>query len=410
LFTVIFYLLSIRSEKKIYLVLSCVTFFCSFLSKEAALFLPFFILFLESLTRKKYRAIFIYFVLALIFVLFRPLIVVFKIHIIPSFYFFLTLPKALLLYFDAFLLPFGLQKKWCLSLVTSAMDKDFLIPMFVISVFIYVIIRIRRYSGIRSFCLAWFLFTLMAFTLVVSQLWPEGVLPFSYAWLYVPSMGLFTILADITGPALAPSKNRKLVLAAIIAFISVFSITTMDMNKKWSDPAFILYEKSILSSLPDNVSLSIKATNRGFSLLEEGKVIQAAREFHRALELLPTNHKAMNNLGIIFLDQRKLDKALFYFKMANSVRPQDPIAHYNTGLVYLMQNDRMKAIGEFERTIKLDFRHFDAHYDLLILYSQENMEEKALRELSAIKYLDPTFDFTKMDGSKNVLDKKWERS
>ena len=118
----------------------------------------------------------------------------------------------------------------------------------------------------------------------------------------------------------------------------------------------------------------------------------------------------MNNLGIIFLDQRKLDKALFYFKMANSVRPQDPIAHYNTGLVYLMQNDRMKAIGEFDRTIKLDFRHFDAHYDLLILYSQENMEEKALRELSAIKYLDPTFDFTKMDGSKNVLDKKWERS
>ncbi|MEK7850042.1 MAG: hypothetical protein AAB213_04440 [Candidatus Omnitrophota bacterium] len=401
LLTIIFYLLNQRSGKKVYLVLSYGAFLFSLLSKEVSLLLPFFILFLERLTRKKYSATTIYFILALVFILFRSFLVTFKIHEMPSVYFFLTLPKALFLYMEAFLFPFGLQKKWCLSLVTSVFDKDFFIPAFIISGFIYVIIGIRRYSGVCSFGLAWFLFTPLALTLVLSQLWPKGVMPFSYAWLYVPSIGLFTMLAYSAQIALARSQNRKLVFAAISIIIPVFSFNTMVMNKKWSDPSFVSYEKTILAELPENVSLSIQATNKGYRLLEEQKTQQAEQEFRRALALLATNHKALNNLGIIFLNQRRFDQALFYFKMSNSIKPFDPNTHYNTGLVYLMQNDTRKAIVEFEKTVKLDFYHFDAHYNLLILYARENMEEKALRELSAIKYLDPAFDITKMNEKNN---------
>lgn len=93
--------------------------------------------------------------------------------------------------------------------------------------------------------------------------------------------------------------------------------------------------------------------------------------YELALEILPTFHRARNNLGVALKRRGHIEEAIEQYKMAIEVDPSFADAHSNLGAAYfaLKQND--DAIREFELATKYGgsngyfFHHLGvAHYQL----------------------------------------------
>ena len=187
LLTLIFYLLAKVRRNGLYRTLSCVVFFFALLSKETALFIPVFLLLWEAVTRKEFRSLWSYFLIAVVFYAFRSVIVPFRLFGLPSVPLLLSLPKIFVLYLSAFLFPLDLSKHWGLPLVVSVGQAAFWVPLAVFLLVVYAVVRVYRRSGIAGLGLGWFLVMPLVLTCLLSGTRPPQVAPLSYAWLYGPA-------------------------------------------------------------------------------------------------------------------------------------------------------------------------------------------------------------------------------
>ncbi|MFH0877743.1 MAG: tetratricopeptide repeat protein [Candidatus Omnitrophota bacterium] len=373
---------------KNHIFISAACFGLAFLSKESALIIPFLLLCYEGSSRKRYRNLWSFFALTVLFCGILIVVTPQKIFHPPNISYFLSMPKAFLTYLRAWLLPFGIYKTWSIAPVQSLRDPFFMFPVLGLVLFFFLVFKYRHISKIAFFGIIWFFVSLVPFIVIVYPFGLIQLFPFSFAWIYTPAMGLGLVLASCLSSNEKLNQFRKRILSiCLTVVVLLFSIQTIRINTLWSGPA-LAFNQYIFDRLPPN-SKPLFLSKLGMVYAQNNKTSQALDLFKAALATGGKDNDALADIGTIFLQEGRLDLALRCYEEALRQNPDLVPVHYNLGLLHLMNQDTEAAIQEFEKTAELDPTHADAHYNLTILYARKNDTERASEEYEKTIRLDP---------------------
>lgn len=113
---------------------------------------------------------------------------------------------------------------------------------------------------------------------------------------------------------------------------------------------------------------------------------QAEPEYRRAIDLNPTDGKALMRLGELSAERGDLTAAMNYDQRALQLDPHDADASYAVAGILLAQNKLPQAATELERTVASDASFAVAHYRLATVYRKLGRTEDARREVEAYRH------------------------
>src|SRR5260221_10318628 len=102
--------------------------------------------------------------------------------------------------------------------------------------------------------------------------------------------------------------------------------------------------------VPDNAN---GRDNLGSSLLEAGRVPEAAAELEEALRLSPDNAIALDNLGIIAFQQGRSDEAMELFRRSLRAKPRHAWTHYNYGYALEQAGHDSEAVEQYRKALEI---------------------------------------------------------
>jgi tetratricopeptide (TPR) repeat protein len=126
--------------------------------------------------------------------------------------------------------------------------------------------------------------------------------------------------------------------------------------------------------------------NRGFEILEtspEGaeRWEEAARDFTRAVQVIPGFSRAWNNLGIAEGHRGRVAEALSAYQKAIAADPSFAAPHNNLGSLWLRQGRLAEALASLQAAAQLDPRAPHIQYNLALALVASGDRERAAEAL-----------------------------
>jgi tetratricopeptide (TPR) repeat protein len=131
--------------------------------------------------------------------------------------------------------------------------------------------------------------------------------------------------------------------------------------------------------------------NLGVALRRRGRVDEAIEQYKLAIKDDPKYAEAYSNLGTAYLYQGRTDDALKAYRLAAKYAGNDGYIHHRLGIAYLRLARYEEAIEQFKKALSKEPDLAEAHYDLGECYSKLGNQKKALEEYKAALEIDPNF-------------------
>jgi len=229
----------------------------------------------------------------------------------------------------------------------------------------------------------WFLGTLVP----VIGLVQVGAQAMADRYTYIPSIGLFIMVAWAV-PALVPRlKYRKIIFGiSSLVVLSALTAGTYLQLKYWRN-SLALFSRA-LAVTNNNSKMH---NNLGLELHLQGQTDRAVSHFRRAIEIKPDYANACNNLGNALKAQGKLDEALNCFQRAVRLKPNHVEAQINLALLLQSQDRLAEAAGHFRRAIELRASSAELHNNLGITMAMQGRLDDAVRHCSRALQLNPDY-------------------
>ncbi|MBN2097573.1 MAG: tetratricopeptide repeat protein [Candidatus Omnitrophica bacterium] len=384
-----------QSRRKSFLLGSSICFILALLSKETALILPFLILLydisfasdkLNFRDKCKFRYS-LFFLMSLTYILLRLNVLNFLNQ--PLFlsefalrWRLLSSAKIFALYLSLLILPLHLHMERSLPMVSTIWDKELFFSLALISLLVILAVRSFRSSRVSFFGLIWFVLNLVP----VSNIVPLNA-NMAEHWLYLPSVGLFLLLALGFDRLLRAAKPLK-ILAIILLFFLLggYSFLSARRNLDWQDPE--RFFQNILIYSPD----SSEAHNcLGSLYLKQGKIDLAIEQFKQAVENGRYNYKSYGNLASALRQNKQLDLAISVYEQALKLRPDIPGLYNNLGNVYADQGNLTKAQEMFLQALRLYPEFALCRVNLAKVYFDLGKTDLAVQEAQNAIALEPEF-------------------
>lgn len=145
----------------------------------------------------------------------------------------------------------------------------------------------------------------------------------------------------------------------------------MDNVIKTLDHLAFLPPRSLV--LFDSVTLNIS----GDKAYNQGDLVEAIREYERAVLLDPTNTNALNSLGVAYAHQGRLEDAVVAFERVRGQAPEDFMASFNLGFALARLGRCEEAVREWEGLAERSTPDFDLYFHLASLYRDQKAYHKA---------------------------------
>ena len=427
---------SFRKEKVIPYLLSVFTFCLALLSKEMTITLPltliiydYYFVVNEELTqlKKRIRYWIPFWCFILIYVVWRFLIIrigtgnphVESLGRIPVV---VTFGKAILYYLRKLIIPLNLNSYVMVSLGSFFNLKTWT-GFILIALLIWTAIRIRKEYRAASFCIVFFLVTMLPLTNVMPISAPFDIdFPMAERFLYIPSFGFCLLLGLLGGELFSrvslPAKATSICLLSLI-FIP-YGYNTVTRNRDWWDEtkfylkmtesspdSFVIhnnlgvkyneigeYEKAIEScrrALKKRGDYVEAYNNIGVAYFHKGEYDQALRECEKALKVNPRYEKIYNNLGVIYYTLKKYDVAVRQYEEAIRLKPKLSDPYYNLGNLYYDLRKYDAAIWYFKKALALDPDAADAYNNLANVYITLGRFPEAIESAKKALEIKPDF-------------------
>ena len=96
-------------------------------------------------------------------------------------------------------------------------------------------------------------------------------------------------------------------------------------------------------------------TYLGWTLSFQGRLDEATRECHRAIEVDPDFGNPYNDIGCYLLQQGKLEEAVPWLEKAKQAKRYEPrqFPYMNLARIYVKQSRWWEALREFEAAVRL---------------------------------------------------------
>ncbi len=132
-------------------------------------------------------------------------------------------------------------------------------------------------------------------------------------------------------------------------------------------------------------------TNLGISYFDAGLVEKSIAAFNKALEIEPNDALAANNLGILYMKKNDDVNALSWFIKAVKIKPDFFDALFYQGKMYDKLGMMDLAMGSFQQAYQLNPGVPELHFDMGRMFEKKGMTEQALAMFQQVKQMQPDF-------------------
>ncbi len=204
---------------------------------------------------------------------------------------------------------------------------------------------------------------------------------------YLPSIGIFIIVAWGTAELLARSRLPKAVpVISAAAVLVILSACTRVQARYWQD-SLTLYERT-LAVTSNNYIMHYNYAN---ALLRAGRYDEALIHFKKAVQINPQYFDAHNGIGRVLLEQERTDEAITRFAEILRLEPRYYKAHYNIALALTQKGDYESAVEHFHKALRVRHNWPEAHYNMgRAFYLQGNRDAAARQFVQALR-LNPDY-------------------
>ena len=202
---------------------------------------------------------------------------------------------------------------------------------------------------------------------------------------YIPSIGLFVALVWGIAALLAARPWRRVaaVCAGGLALVACL-VATRGQVRYWHDSGTLF--RHALEAVPGNY---LALNNLGMVLLQQGAVERAKVCFAKALLVRPDYGDAHRNLGSVLAKEGRYAEAQAQYEEVVRLHPRAPAAWDDLGKVYASEQRLGEAIAMFSEALRLDRKFAPAHRNLGLVYGLNGELEKCASELAVVVRLAP---------------------
>ena len=245
-----------------------------------------------------------------------------------------------------------------------------------ISVLVIRLLRVIPYLAVGWL---WYLGILIpAIGLVQAGVWPA----IADRFVYVPSIGLFIIIAWAVPEVLAKWRYRKITLGVLAPVVLLaLAVCSWFQGGYWRN-GITLFEHALTVTDKNYVAY----TNLGEELMKQGEIDAGIEHFRQALEFKPDYRSAHYNLGLALVKRGKVGEAIKHYKEALRLEPDAAPIHYNLGKAFMLQQKYAEAMKHYRKALQIKPDEPVLYYNLaLVLVEQGEIDEaiklfrKALR-------------------------------
>lgn len=385
LLCIISYIKMTDSRNVYYMILTIVFYVLALLSRENSLILPFLLLiyhyvFGKKIKLKPFLAILI---ITLIYLVSRlsfleppvsPFAATTILQRIPGFF------AAISQYLRLMAFPFDLHMEYG-KILFRLTDPRVAAGMLLSLILTAGLIIYGKRNKLISFSILWFFTTLLP----QSNLYPLNSYMAEH-WLYLPSIGLFLLLAEGIGRVVSNNRFRLSAMLFTASLLIFYAYATIRQNNYWREPAQF-YERTI-KYVPESKSAY---SNLAVIYNAAGKKKEALALYSKALAIDPDDPIACNNAAKLLGESGNVAEALVLFNRAIASNPKYAIAHNNLGNLYDMIGKREEAVKAYNKAIEIDPDMPLAYNNLANQYNTLGKKKEALSLYNKALALDPSF-------------------
>ena len=227
----------------------------------------------------------------------------------------------------------------------------------------------------------WYLGTLVPVIGIVKV----GMATIADRYTYLPSIGLFIIVAWAAAEIFSRWRYGKLLLTALaVLILSAWTVCTWFQVAYWRND-IALYEHT-LDVTENNFVIH---HNFGVILADQGSLEEAVIQYGHALRINPQLYDSHLNLGIILFEQAKYDEAVVHFNEALRFKPDLHNARHGLGVVYFAQGKLEQAADQFQEALRLKPDWPQTHNKLAAVFLQLGRLDDAAVHYEYSVELDP---------------------
>jgi len=383
-----------------WVILSCLCFILSLMSKEVAITLPavlvlyIFYFHPSPKDRAAYTSVLPFLGIAG-FYLFFVFILINKglppspdsVKLYADIQFFLII-QTISSYASMILLPIAFNAERLMDIPFSFFHGPLLLSICLIVLIGAVYLKYFLPPKREGFAIAWFFATLLP---VINIKFMSGR-PLAEQRLYIPSVGFCLLVALlIMRHFWVRSQKRSVVpsglgMFAVAALVGCYLILTVERDKDWHNN-FTLWTDTVAKS-----SETFRTHfNMGSAFNDNGEYEKAIAEFKKSIELNPKDHESYISLGATYYRQGDMEKAKEMFFKAIEMSPDSFRAHNNLANVYSVQGDTNLALEEYGKAITLKADFAEAYYNRGNACKDLNEMEKAIADFQKAIEFEPDF-------------------
>jgi len=244
--------------------------------------------------------------------------------------------------------------------------------LIVVSVIVLYRVRSKRFLIVGWL---WYLGTLIP----VIGLVQVGDQAMADRYTYLPSIGIFIIVAWGVAELSAKWRYRKIILGILAGLIlAVLVICTRAQVKYWKND-FTLF-KHALEVTQNNAVVHERYAS---AIFKEGKFDEARSHYKQALRIRPEIFQAHAGLGLIFLKQGKIDEAIACFEDALRLKPDYALGLNNLGALLADQGKIGEAVRYFEKTIQSNPDYPMSYYNMAKVKIRQKEYDQAVKYLES---------------------------
>jgi len=286
------------------------------------------------------------------------------------------LPLSITSYLELIFWPKGLTLYHTEMSVSSV---EFAIRWVLFSAFIGLIIVAFKKNKSLFYWLSFFIVSL------APTLTPFGISWFvAERYVYLGTIGIIVTVSFLLNKLYEKDNLKPLVMGMFsIAVVALFARTVI-RNTDWrnQDSLWLAAAKTSPSSHQNH-------NNLGDMYGRHGDLEKAVEEFKRAIELKPNYADAYHNLGNTYLQQEKYDLAIEYYQKAAVLNPRLWQSHQNLAGIYFRQKKYDLAEASLKKAAAIFPNNSQLHYNLAITYLKLNKKAEAKKELEQTLKLSP---------------------
>ena len=226
----------------------------------------------------------------------------------------------------------------------------------------------------------WFLITLVP----VIGLVQVGGEPMADRYMYIPSVGIFVIMAWEAPILLKASSDDSLALPAAAIVLMGCWVLAAGQISYWRN-SMTLWTHT-LQVTKNNAAAE---SNLAFELDAEGRFDEAIHHAREALRIRPGFAEAENNLGCLLSKRGDVAEGVPYLEAAVKANPQHVQYYLNLALAYRQLGRLDEAAAEYRSAIRLDAQCGPAYVNLGDVLVQQGLIAEAVPQYRAASRLLP---------------------